>query len=183
MAYTANQSGDHLLQGKGEHEGELIHAQINASGSQCVHRAHFLDELIKIVPPERAHSNKCVDSLEDQAGGSVLIHFKDGTTGTAGGVIGTDGIHSVVRTHLLGQEAKPVFAGSVAYRALVPMDKAVEKLGAEFAGNAFFLCGSGTMPIFVYEFELPYLVSGRYHGLIIVKARVQSAIPLTVDPS
>lgn len=142
------------LQGEGEHEGEFIHAQINASGQQSVHRAHFLDALVKIIPPERAHFHKRVDFLEDKQGGPVLIQFKDGTMATADAVIGADGVHSVVRTHLLGKEAaKPVFAGSVAYRALVPMEKAVEKLGEELAGNAFFLCGRGTLPIFVQEFE------------------------------
>ena len=129
-------------QGEGEHEGELIHPQINATGQQSVHRAHFLDELVKSVPKERAHFNKRVNSLEDRQDGPVVIHFKDGTMATADAVIGADGVHSVVREHLLGKEAaKPVYAGSVAYRALVPMEKAVEKLGEEFAGNAYFLCG------------------------------------------
>lgn len=115
-----------------------------------MHRAHFLDELVKSVPFERAHFNKRVDSLKDGQEGPVVIHFKDGTTATADAVIGADGVHSTVRAHLLGKEAaKPVFAGSVAYRALVPMGKAVEKLGEEFAGNAFFLCGRGISPIFI----------------------------------
>ncbi|KAF6232637.1 hypothetical protein HO173_009076 [Letharia columbiana] len=136
--------------GEGEHEGELIHAQLNASGQQSVHRAHFLNELVKIVPSQRAHFNKRVGFLEDKQSGPVIFHFKDGTTATANAVIGADGVHSAVRAHLLGKEAaKPVFAGSVAYRALVPMDKAVEKLGDEFAGNAFFLCGRGRVPIFL----------------------------------
>ena len=69
---------------------------------------------------------------------------------TADAVIGADGVHSIVRAHLLGKEAaKPVYAGSVAYRALVPMDKAVEKLGEEFAQNAFFLCGRGRLLAFL----------------------------------
>lgn len=130
--------------GEGEQEGELIHAQLNASGQQSVHRAHFLNELVKTVPSQRAHFNKRVDFLEDKRSAPVVVHFKDGTTATADAVIGADGVHSAVRAHLLGKEAaKPVFAGSVAYRALVPMDKAVEKLGGEFAGNASFLCGRG----------------------------------------
>ena len=133
-----------IHQGEGEHEGELIHAQLNASGQQSVHRAHFLDELVKSVPSQRTHFNKRVDSLEDKHDGPVVIHFKDGTTATADAVIGADGVHSTVRAHLLGKEAaKPVYAGSVAYRALVPMEKAVEKLGEEFAQNAFFVCGKG----------------------------------------
>lgn len=138
------------LQGEGEHEGELIHAQTNVSGQQSVHRARFLDELVKSVPSERAHFNKRVAYLEDKQNAPVLIRFQDGTTATADAVIGADGVHSTVRAHLLGKEAaKPVFAGSVAYRALVPMDKAIKELGEEFAENSFFLCGRGMLPVII----------------------------------
>ena len=148
VAYPPNLL-DFFLQGEGEYEGELIYTQVSASGMQSVHRAHFLDDLVKLVPSQRAHFNKRIDSLEDKQGGPVVILFKDGTTATADAVIGADGVHSVVRAHLLGKEAaKPVFAGSVAFRALVPMDKAVEKLGEEFAGNTFFLCGRGMLDVF-----------------------------------
>ena len=136
-------------QGEGEHEGQLIHAQTNASGQQSVHRAHFLDELVKSIPSQHAHFNKRIDQIEDKEDGPVKIHFKDGTTATADVVIGADGVHSVVREHLLGKEAaKPVYAGSVAYRALVPMETALEKLDKEFAQNAYFLCGKGTLPAY-----------------------------------
>ena len=112
-----------------------------------MHRAHFLDELVKLVPSERAHFNKRVDLINDKPDSPVTIHFKDGTSATADAVIGADGVHSIVRAHLLGKEAaKPVFAGSVAYRALVPMDKAVEALGEELAKNSFFVCGKSEYP-------------------------------------
>lgn len=114
---------------------------------ESVHRAHFLEELVKSFPSERAHFHKRVDFLEDKLDGPVVMHFKDGTTATADAVIGADGVHSTVRAHLLGKEAaKPVFAGSVLFRAIVPMDKAVEKLGEEFAQNCFFICGRGMLP-------------------------------------
>ncbi|CAD6591824.1 MAG: hypothetical protein ASARMPREDX12_005454 [Alectoria sarmentosa] len=155
--------------GEGEHEGELIHAQLNASGQQSVHRAHFLDELVKSVPTQRAHFNKRVDSLEDKQGGPVVVHFKDGTIATADAVIGADGVHSTVRAHLLGKEAaKPVFAGSVAYRALVPMEKAVERLGEEFAGNSFFLCGKGSLP-FSFSFK------NRASVIVVEKAKTDKS--------
>ena len=74
------------------------------------------------------------------------MHFKDGTTEETDAVIGADGIHSAVRLNLLGEEhpaAKPVFSGTVAYRGLVPMDTAIERLGAEIAQNSTMLCGPG----------------------------------------
>lgn len=111
---------------------------------QSVHRAHFLDELVRLVPAQRAHFNKRLELIEDEADKEVVLRFKDGTTATADAVIGADGIHSHVREYLLGKEAsQPVFAGSVAYRGLVPMDAAVEKMGSEYAQNSMMLCGPG----------------------------------------
>ena len=115
---------------------------------QSVHRAHFLDELVKGVPPGCAHFNKRLISLEEKEGSGVVLHFKDGTTATADAVIGADGIHSVTRTYIVGEGdacAHAVFAGSVAYRALVSMDKAVEKLGDKYASNSMLLTGPGTL--------------------------------------
>lgn len=136
-----------LYQGEGEHEGELICSQKTQGGMRSLHRAHFLEELVKKVPAERAHFNKRVQSIEEKKCSGVVLHFKDGTSATADAVIGADGIHSATREYILGERdmaAHPVFAGSVAYRGLVPMDKAVEKLGAEYAQNSMFLCGPGT---------------------------------------
>ena len=116
---------------------------------QSVHRAHFLDELIKGVPAQRAHFNKRLERLEecdDDKG--VHLFFKDGTGAIADLVIGADGVHSCVRQYLMGIEAaKPVFTGSVVYRGLVPLDAAVEKIGAEYAQNSFMWCGRGRLLI------------------------------------
>ena len=116
---------------------------------QSVHRARFLEELVKGVPPERTHFNKRLQSIEDKGCNGVVLHFKDGTTATADAVIGADGIHSVTREYILGERdlaSHSTFAGSVAYRGLVPMDKAVEKLGAEYAQNSMILCGPRKLP-------------------------------------
>lgn len=136
---------EHIV-GAGEHEGEAFASQKTQGGMRSVHRAQFLDELVKGVPAERAHFNKRLQSTEEKEGGGVLLHFKDGTTATADAVVGADGIHSTIREYLLGERdmaAHSVFAGSVAYRGLIPMDKAVEKLGAEYAQNSMMLCGPG----------------------------------------
>lgn len=131
--------------GTGEKEGTLICAQKDTNGMQSVHRAHFLDELVKGIPAYRAHFNKRLQHLEETEDG-VTLYFKDDTTATADVVIGADGVHSTVREFLIGAEAaKPVFSGSVIYRGLVPMDKAIEVLGSEHAQNTFTLCGSGML--------------------------------------
>ena len=110
---------------------------------QSVHRAHFLDELVKGVPAQRAHFNKRLHTLEETETG-VTLHFKDGTNATADVVIGADGVHSTVREYLMGADAaKPIFTGTVIYRGLVPMDRANEVLGPEHAQNVTILCGPG----------------------------------------
>lgn len=90
--------------------------------------------------------NKRLVSIEDKyrTDEPVVLNFADGTAATADAVIGADGIHSYVREFMMGkEEAKPTFSGSVAYRGLVPMDLAIEKLGAEVAQNATMFCGPG----------------------------------------
>ena len=116
---------------------------------QSVHRAHFLDELVKGVPAQRAHFNKRLERLEDSDDDEgVHLFFKDGTSAAADLAIGADGVHSCVRGYLMGTEAaKPVFTGSVIYRGLVSMDAAVEKIGAEHAQNSSMWCGRGMLLI------------------------------------
>ena len=113
-----------------------------------VHRAHFLDALVELVPKERAHFGKRLIAIDDKtsSGGKIVLHFKDGGEIITDAVIGADGVHSAVRRYLLGEmhpAVKPVFSGTVAYRRLVPMESAVEKLGAECAENCIMFCGPG----------------------------------------
>ena len=50
-------------------------------GGGC-HRAHFLDECIKLVPERVRHFNKYLDTIEEDATGLVL-RFRDGSSATA----------------------------------------------------------------------------------------------------
>lgn len=105
--------------GMGPNEGEVIAAPRNETGQSTVHRAKFLEEFVSLVPKEIAHFGKRLDAIIDKGTEGVLLHFKDGTTATADCVVGADGVHSVVRKHLLGEEhpaTNPDFTGSVAYR-------------------------------------------------------------------
>ena len=134
------------MQGHGPTAGQHIHTQRCSTGLQSCHRAHFVNDLIAAVPKDRVHMSKRLIKIEDnfRSDEPVALSFADGTTATADAVIGADGIHSYVREFMMGkEEAKPTFSGSVAYRGLVPMDLAVEKLGAEVAQNATMFCGPG----------------------------------------
>lgn len=122
-----------------------------------IHRAHFLDELAKLIEPNRAHFGKSVARITEKGDDEpVVLHFKDGTTAEADLVIGTDGIHSVVRPHILGPEhpaAKAFFTGAIIYRVVIPIERAKAKLGDFDAAEQKFVirCGKDAM---VYGFPV-----------------------------
>ncbi|GES63950.1 mannitol 1-phosphate dehydrogenase [Aspergillus terreus] len=134
----------------GEKDGEVLSKVENETGQQTVHRAKFLDELVKLIPREIAHFGKRLVHIQKDpvsGGAQYKLFFEDGTTASADCVIGADGIHSSVRKHLLGEShpaASPVFTGTVVYRGLIPMDVARDAIG-EFADNSYMWCGDGGM--------------------------------------
>lgn len=86
-----------------------------------LHRADLLAAMENAVPPDAIRFGKKLQRLESQDD-EVRLEFADGTHFSAGGVIGADGIHSIVRGELFGAES-PLFAGMSAYRSLVPADR------------------------------------------------------------
>lgn len=108
-----------------------------------VHRAHFLDELVKLVPDTVAQFGKRLESLSKK-GEKMVLKFQDGTEAEADAVIGCDGIKSKTRLILLGDDhdkGQAVFSGRYAYRGLIPMEKAVEAVGEELARNSQMYMG------------------------------------------
>lgn len=123
------------------------------TGQTSVHRAQFLDELVKLVPDEVAHFGKKLDNLVDH-GDHVVLHFADGTTAQHSAVLGCDGIKSRTREIILGADhpaARAVFSGKYAYRGLIPMEDAAKLMGDELARNSQMYLGRGahilTFPI------------------------------------
>ncbi|KAF2815185.1 mannitol 1-phosphate dehydrogenase 2 [Mytilinidion resinicola] len=113
----------------------------NPNSRGGVHRAHFLDEMVKLVPEELSRFGKKLVDVEEAGDGSgdVVLKFADGTKAQHTAVIGCDGIKSRTREILLGKDdpaARAVFSGKYAYRGLVPMEKAMELLGEEKAVNS-----------------------------------------------
>ncbi|KAJ5032734.1 uncharacterized protein L3040_009328 [Drepanopeziza brunnea f. sp. 'multigermtubi'] len=112
-------------------------------GQSSVHRAHFLDQLVQLVPAGVAQFGKRLKDVE-QVGEKMKLTFHDGTTAEADAVIGCDGIKSRARHILLGQgheAANARFTGKYAYRGLIPMEKAVDALGRDLAGNSQMYMG------------------------------------------
>ncbi|KAK7193430.1 hypothetical protein DPSP01_013330 [Paraphaeosphaeria sporulosa] len=107
-----------------------------------VHRAHFLDELIKLLPGGIAQFKKRLLDVTKADNGDAVLHFADGTTAQHSAVIGCDGIKSRTREIVLGkEEARPLFSGKYAYRAILPMQKALEFLDDKQATIPQMYCG------------------------------------------
>ncbi|MCJ1261460.1 hypothetical protein MMC22_001324 [Lobaria immixta] len=127
------------MDGRAARAGEsLFGVSLGGLERSTVHRAAFLDELVKLVPKEMvSFGKKVVDVVEREEG--VTLKFACGDEADASAVVGCDGIRSRVRAVLLGQNnkaAKPEFTGKYAYRGLIPMNKAKELLGHELATNS-----------------------------------------------
>ncbi|KAH7174606.1 uncharacterized protein B0J16DRAFT_418076 [Fusarium flagelliforme] len=108
-------------------------------GQNGVHRAHFLDELIHLLPSDRVKFGKQIEEAHEDSDGKIRMTFSDGSTAHADALIGCDGIGSHVRKFIVGDKhpsARPQYSHKYAYRGLIPMDKAIEAVGEERARNA-----------------------------------------------
>jgi salicylate hydroxylase len=86
----------------------------------AIHRADLLQVLADALPEGVVELGRHVSGVD----GPALV-FADGARCAFDAIVGADGIHSVVRASIVGDEA-PEFTGLAAYRALVPADEAPE---------------------------------------------------------
>ena len=82
----------------------------------CMHRADLHQALYSVLPAEIVQLNKKLAGI-DHAGGQLTLSFADGTTARADAVVGADGVHSLVRSLVVGPDA-PIHKGRIAYRAV-----------------------------------------------------------------
>lgn len=89
-----------------------------------IHRADLLEALTSRLPAGVLTLEKRVATVERQAQGAC-VRFADGTQQAFDLVIGADGIHSVVRAALFGQD-HPEFTGLVSFRATIAREKVAQ---------------------------------------------------------
>ncbi|KAI1378439.1 FAD/NAD(P)-binding domain-containing protein [Hypoxylon crocopeplum] len=107
-------------------------------GFEGTRRDQFLEALVKVIPQEIVELKKRLDTIEEKPDGRVQLKFAGGAVAEADAVIGCDGIKSRVRELMFGSDnptSYPHYTHKVAYRALVPMDKAIQALGEYKARN------------------------------------------------
>jgi salicylate hydroxylase len=107
--------------------------------TRLIHRGDFIDALISVLPEGMVHLGHKLTGIEDKGTTSVLT-FANGTVVEADLVIGADGIKSVVRKALFGDN-QPVFSGEHAYRAVISMDEAADMINDD---NLRMYIGRGT---------------------------------------
>ena len=89
-----------------------------------IHRADLLDVIAAGLPSEQLHLGHRLVGVGEE-GDRVEAWFDNGAHIAADVLVGADGIHSVVRAQLFGEEG-PEFAGCVAYRGLVPAERVAD---------------------------------------------------------
>jgi salicylate hydroxylase len=100
-----------------------------------VHRADLIKMLYEALPPGVVKLNaECSAIRQDAEGVEVTLRSGERVRGDA--LVGSDGIHSVVRQSLRGPEEKQ-FANILMWRALIPGAK-LEGLNLPVAGNNWF---------------------------------------------
>jgi 6-hydroxynicotinate 3-monooxygenase len=83
-----------------------------------LHRADLHSILVENLPNDIVHLDKKLVGLDQNAHGTQLI-FSDGSTARADAVVASDGVHSLVRKLLYGEE-RIEYTGRVGYRATFP---------------------------------------------------------------
>ncbi len=82
------------------------------------HRADLLNAIARGLDASRLHLGHCLTGIEERRS-RVELSFANGIRRTADAVIGADGVHSLVRRTLHGDDS-PAYTGQMVWRALVP---------------------------------------------------------------
>ena len=125
-----------------------------------IHRADLLAAIAAAFPAERVHLGHRLVELAD-SGDATEARFDNGAHITADVLVGADGIHSAVRAALFGEE-EPAFAGCVAYRGLVPVER-IAGLDLELASQSWVGPGGHFVHYFVSRGRLLNFVGWTEH--------------------
>src|SRR5207247_6074414 len=125
--------------------------QLYGAPHVTIHRADLLAVISSGLPVEHLHLGHRLIGFAD-TGEQVEARFDNGARIAVDVLVGADGIHSAVRAALFGEEA-PEFAGCVAYRGLVPVER-IADLGLELGNQSWVGPGGHLVHYFVARARL-----------------------------
>jgi salicylate hydroxylase len=125
-----------------------------------LHRADLLAVIASGFPAEHIHLSHRLVGLAG-CGDGTEAWFENGARISADILVGADGIHSAVRAALFGEE-EPRFAGCVAYRGLVPVER-IADLGLEIGSQSWVGPGAHLVHYFVSRGRLLNFVGWTEH--------------------
>src|SRR5438309_1812582 len=134
--------------------------QLHGAPHVTIHRADLLAVISSGFPVERIHLDHRLAGLAERSD-HVEACFDNGARITPDILVGADGIHSAVRAILFGEEA-PQFAGCVAYRGLVPVER-IADLGLELGSQSWVGPGAHLVHYFVSRGRLLNFVGWTEH--------------------
>lgn len=170
---TTARDGEEGGKGNERVDGEVFHRILAPpTGNMTVHRREILGLLAEEMGGENVKFGKKLEKWEQQgpAEDDVVLKFADGTEERASVVVGCDGIHSNVRACMFSGDdgekklSKAVFSQSGCYRAVVPMEKAIEKVGEEARLSTIMLTPGGYM--ITYPVCIAHFFSSIFHSLV-----------------
>ncbi len=123
-----------------------------------VARADLQNMLLESYPGEVKLNCKCIGVEEDEKG--ITAIFEDGHRTTGDLLIAADGINSILRKYVLGEEVQPNYAGYVNWNGLVPVseDLAPKDTWAIYVGEhkrASMMPVAGDRFYFFFDMPMP----------------------------
>jgi 2-polyprenyl-6-methoxyphenol hydroxylase-like FAD-dependent oxidoreductase len=83
----------------------------------CIHRADLHGILLQNIDA-RLYNNHALKNISHLASGQIILDFENGESRAFDAVVGSDGIHSVVRKHIIN-DGEPIFRGYNIWRGVV----------------------------------------------------------------
>lgn len=134
--------------GQGPHAGELAAELGRAKGRKSVSRADLLAGFLELIPKDCITFGKKLSKIweaDSDFGLKVHFEFSDGTQYSADCLLGSDGIHSVVRSHLLGPNHPATHPKNhdrwQVFRTLVSADEARKHIDDKYTRTVPILLG------------------------------------------
>ncbi|RAK97277.1 FAD/NAD(P)-binding domain-containing protein [Aspergillus ibericus CBS 121593] len=121
--------------------GKVYKLYVGPRGFEGCHRAQFLAEVMKLMPEGIAQFKKRVEGFEYLETGRVRLDFADGEQKECDIVIACDGIRSRMRELLFTPAYNAQYTHQLAFRGLVPMDAAIQRLSRYRALRQHMQCG------------------------------------------